>query len=408
MKELLSKNYILFTFGSLVSMLGSHIAWFAMGLLIYTETESILQFAMYCIVTTLPQIIIPLLISPYIDRYSRKKIIVFLDYLFGGLFLCFYFYLSQGRFQYSWVVGFSLLINTLDSVYSLAFYGLFPDVTPKGQMQRASVILGSLPFLADALGLPLAAWLNASMGVAVLMVINGISYLLTATMEIFIKVEEKLNAQDAVQSPVQQYVEDLRSGWQYVRQDPALWGLSTLYAVCCFAESLGVVAILPFFIDSPELNESMYANAAGIVGFVRIVGSLVLLVVIIPKRYRSTIFMVAVALSMMFGNLLLSVSYGWYVVFQASLAAFGLVSYTLRHAGVSQYVAPEKRGRFYAIFHSFIMLGLMLGYFAMGIASQYMSISYSYTILHAIALIIAVVLIIHYRKPWKQLFQAGD
>ena len=74
-KPLWTKNFTIITLGTVVSMLGNAVSGFAIGLLVLDYTGSTLLYAVFSVSYNLPKIIMPTLAGPYIDRFSRAKVI---------------------------------------------------------------------------------------------------------------------------------------------------------------------------------------------------------------------------------------------------------------------------------------------------------------------------------------------
>ena len=79
--KLWTKNFTIITLGTVVSMLGNAISGFAIGLLVLDYTQSTFLFALFMVVYNLPKIIMPLVAGPYLDRFSRAKVIYTLDFI---------------------------------------------------------------------------------------------------------------------------------------------------------------------------------------------------------------------------------------------------------------------------------------------------------------------------------------
>ena len=77
--KLWSKDFTILTLGTVVSMLGNAVAGFAIGLLVLDKTESVMLYALFMICYGLPRIVLPMVAGPYLDRFSRKRLIYTLD-----------------------------------------------------------------------------------------------------------------------------------------------------------------------------------------------------------------------------------------------------------------------------------------------------------------------------------------
>ena len=81
-----TRDFTIITLGSVVSMLGATLSSFAMDLMVLDYTGSTLLFAVYNILFMLPHALAPILIGPFLDRFSRKKTIYTLDFITAGMF----------------------------------------------------------------------------------------------------------------------------------------------------------------------------------------------------------------------------------------------------------------------------------------------------------------------------------
>ena len=81
-----TRDFTIITLGTVVSMLGSALSWFAMDLMVLDYTGSTLLFAVYGILFMLPNALAPVLIGPFLDRFSRRRTIYTLDFFTAGMF----------------------------------------------------------------------------------------------------------------------------------------------------------------------------------------------------------------------------------------------------------------------------------------------------------------------------------
>ena len=93
-EKLWNKNFTLIIAGTIVSMLGNSISGFAIALLVLDNTASTFLYALFMVIYNAPKLIIPIFAGPYLDRYSRRKMIYILDYLSAALYLMIFFLLK--------------------------------------------------------------------------------------------------------------------------------------------------------------------------------------------------------------------------------------------------------------------------------------------------------------------------
>ena len=145
--KLWTRDFSILTIGSAVSMLGNAVSGFALGLLILDYTNSTFLYSLTLVIYTLPRIVMPLLAGPYLDRFSRKKIIYTLDFISAALYLLIFALLFFNFFNYYLIIILALIIGSIDGTYIVAFDSFFPNVVEKELLESLFYIFNSLSFI---------------------------------------------------------------------------------------------------------------------------------------------------------------------------------------------------------------------------------------------------------------------
>ena len=72
-----SRNYRLYFFGQLISLSGTWLQWVAQGWLVLKMTNSAFQIGLIAAIGTLPSLIVTPLGGVIVDRFNKKKILLF-------------------------------------------------------------------------------------------------------------------------------------------------------------------------------------------------------------------------------------------------------------------------------------------------------------------------------------------
>ena len=139
-KTLWTKNFTTITLGTIVSSIGSTALNLVLSFVVFSNTESTFLFSIFSAISLIPNLLLPLLLSAYIDRIPRKPIIVFLDFLNGcTMFLFGYFILKYG-FNFNMFLTFSLIESCISSVYSISYQSLYPKFDMSQVKELAAVL----------------------------------------------------------------------------------------------------------------------------------------------------------------------------------------------------------------------------------------------------------------------------
>ncbi len=371
--SLWSRNFTIITVGSLISMLGSAVAGWAMGLLVYAETENSIAFAAFMVLYSLPRILLPLFVGPYLDRFSRRRVIYTLDFISAGIYAVLFIILYNGWFNYFAFLAGSVIIGSIDSVYNVAYESLYPNLIPKGNFRRAYSISSLLYPLSAAVMIPVAglAYTISDKGIAFLFLFNAATFLIAAIFETRIRLDE---AQISEKGSVRfsQFVSDFKEGIAYLKREKGLAVITIYFFTSMLGYGIINVLLQPYFYRmAPETIPAPFAtgvllftvvSACNTVG--RLAGGGIQYFLKYPTDKK---FLIAVCVYLSIcvldgGYLLLPNTLWWGMCLMNLLSGILAVnSYNIRIAATQSYVPDSIRGRFNGVFLMFNMLGSILG-----------------------------------------------
>lgn len=133
-----------FLFAQTVSLLGSAIVQYAIIWYITLSTSSGVMLAISTLCGFLPQIFISPFAGVWIDRYDRKKLIMFSDSVIAvsTLFLAIAFLLGH---KYTWLLFVALAIRSAGTgIQTPAVNAIIPQIVPKEQLMKINGIYSTL------------------------------------------------------------------------------------------------------------------------------------------------------------------------------------------------------------------------------------------------------------------------
>lgn len=182
-QKLWTKNFSIITIGTMISMMGYAVSNFALGIVVYNNTNSTLLYSLFMILNTLPRVLVPMVAGPFVDRYSRKNIIVNIDTIYGFLFLFFSYISYIGYFNYTFYALLGIILGTLDSFYGVAYESLYPEFISKGNFSKAYSISSLIYPIANTIMVPIAGFTYDIVGVTPLFVFNSVTFFITQAVE---------------------------------------------------------------------------------------------------------------------------------------------------------------------------------------------------------------------------------
>ena len=375
--KLWTKNFTIITVGSLISTMGNAVSNFALGLIVFNATQSTFLYSLFMIIAALPKIIIPLMIGPFVDRRSRKNIIVTIDTIYGFIFAVFAYIIYKDLYSYPLFVLLGITLGTLDSIYNVAYESLYPEFITEGNFSKAYSISSLIYPIATTIMVPVAGFAYESIGVAPLFLFNGITFFITQAIERFIVAEESHLSQRKSQSKIaSSYKEDFKEGIAYLKKERGLMSITAYFCIATMAGSITQTLYLPFFTASPDHTVTQYSMMMAVMTFGRCIGGLVHYRYRYPADKKYTISVCVYLTLSILNGMILFMPYFVMLGISLIIGILGVTSYNIRISGTQNYVPNEKRGRFNGIFMMATMAGSILGQFVGGILGEFMPIPY--------------------------------
>lgn len=186
--KLWNKDYILMLQGNAVSAIGDVLYSVAIGYWVYEKTGS---SALMGIMSSISMFMV-MFVSPFsgsiVDKCSRKAIIVGMDALRGLIMLIVGALAFTERLSVPIVLAAAFLASACSVFFSPAVSTLMLDIIPHDDMVRGQSVHSGITSFINLVGKALSGALVAFLGVPLIIVINGISYLFSAATEVFIHV----------------------------------------------------------------------------------------------------------------------------------------------------------------------------------------------------------------------------
>ncbi len=179
-------NFILFTQGTLISLIGNNILSIVLPLYIYDTTGSAKLMGIITIATVLPK----LLTFPFAgfigDNYNRKHTMIILDVLAFMINMIMCFYIGRDN-EFIFIVIFSVSSSIIGTIFSSSTAGMLGDVVEKDDMNRLVAISQGLVNIATLISPVLGTILFGSFGIITIFIVNAVTFLFSAVSELFIR-----------------------------------------------------------------------------------------------------------------------------------------------------------------------------------------------------------------------------
>lgn len=371
-QKLWTKNFTIITLGTAVSLFGNVISGFATGLLVLDYTGSVLLFAVYMILFDLPRVVMPQIIGPILDKFSRRKMIYTLDFLSAAIYGVFGLILLKGEINYALLTIGCAMLGIISSIYTVAYDSFYPLLITEGNMGKAYSISSTMESLLMIVT-PLSAYLYHTIGIAPLFFIDCASYFIAAVFETQIRVKEEYVIEKGQKFGLSQYKETFKEGMDYLKLEPGLMAVACYFMFSSFSGGANMIIGLPYYRGAYGIKGEYIFM---IVGAGMMIGRMLAGVFhyrhkIKSERKFNIAFVVYLTIAV-FGGTYLYTPIPCMVAMTFIMGVFGMTSYNIRISSTQSYVPHEKKGRFNGTFQMMSTFGMLAGELLAGAMADHM------------------------------------
>ncbi|WP_427340884.1 MFS transporter [Caloranaerobacter sp. DY30410] len=350
-----NKNFRLLWISQVISNIGDWLNAIAIPLLVLRLTNSPIAVSFYMVSRFIPNILFSSVTGILVDKFNRKKIMIFSDL---GRFCIFLLYpYTTNVYQ---VYGLAFLATIFTLLFEPAKSATIPNIVEEDKLLEANSISSSTASLMRLLGTAVGGILITTLDLKVTFYINSITFIISALTVFFIRVSDN-KMSSSTEKERDSISGQLKQGFSAILSDKLL---STLI----FMDALSIVGygflnvLLPIFAIKVLTNsESAYGFIMSFFSSGLFIGSL-LMNKISQKKSLPILWCIGLTLSgitQIFFGLSYSIIIAAVFIFMTGFGdAIQIVSYsTIRH----KIVPDNLRGRVFSIAEGINSGALLIG-----------------------------------------------
>ncbi|MDY7229481.1 MFS transporter [Hyalangium rubrum] len=275
------KVAVLIWLGQVLSLLGSGLTSFALGVWTYETSGGVTRFALIMLCASLPAILLGPVAGALVDRWNRRWVILLSDMTSGLMTLVLAALHFTGQLQ-PWHAYFTTAVVSMASAFQQpAFSVLVSTIVPAQHLGRANGVV-QLGLAFSQLAAPLAsASLLAMVGLEGILVIDAATFLLGILPLLLLRIPVQYLVSPSQERPPP-LATSVREGGAYLRASPGLLILLGLLATTNFFTGAVEVLVTPLVLSLANVTTLATITTAGGLGMVA--GSVAMSVWGGPKR----------------------------------------------------------------------------------------------------------------------------
>ncbi|ADL53605.1 MFS transporter [Clostridium cellulovorans] len=256
--------------GQVVSIIGTGLTGFVLGLQVYQKTGSVTQYTLIAMFTVLPGIVISPFSGVLVDRYDRKKVMIFSNLIasISIFFIVVMFYM--GDFKVS-IIYLSMAICSVCSAFQVAAYtASISLLVPKKHLVRANGMVQIGDGVSKLIAPLLAGFLSAKVDIWAVIIIDFITFLI-AILSCLVAEVPLLEKKDSLKKKDKTFLMDASVGWNYIKERPGLVMLLFFFSIINYFVTTVTILATPLALSFT--TPAVLGAVLSIAGFGMIVGS---------------------------------------------------------------------------------------------------------------------------------------
>ena len=213
-----NRNFRNLLAGQFISELGNWFNFIAgLGLVRLVSEASPTAAGLFFLARLLPFALMSPIAGTFVDRFSRRSVMIATDLLRSVLALSFLLVTNADNLWIAYLA--TVLLHTFGAFFDGAKNASAPNLVGKEGLLAATALLFSTRFLLMAVGSALGGWAAAIFGYKAAFIINAASFLISA-FSVWLIPEEATRDQDTAdrmsgKAPRESFVTELREGFSY-------------------------------------------------------------------------------------------------------------------------------------------------------------------------------------------------
>lgn len=394
-EKLYHKNFNILVLGQIISLFGSSIQRFALSLYLLDLTGSAGIFATILAISMIPVVLIAPIAGMLADRGNKKRLMVILDVTSGVLLIGYLVLKVQGGNQTIIIAVLMVLLSTISTIYQPVVNTCIPLLVHENHLIRANAIIQQVASLSNFLGPILAGVLYGAFGITGVVVINMVSFLFSAGIELLLDIPERDKTKEEIskvedshlsgthlnekESFIQIFKQDMRESFHYLRIENKI-----IFRMLLFSGFYNLFLVPVFSVVAPYLikitlglSSEVYGVTEGCIALGMILGGLIIAwkpAKFHIKRVHRLLYITSVSMFIMAATVLLFASgklsaIGSAIFFAlAGMLIMGIlgVANVLSAAYLYSEVEATKLGKILAYGSAFATLCIPLGQILFG------------------------------------------
>ncbi len=273
--RLFNKDFILLCQGTLFSTFGAVLYSAAIAYWVYGETSSTTLMGILSGITFFVRVFAGPIGGSLTDYLRRRNVLVCTDLVRGIVFVFLGILALKGKMSVAMVVAAALVSGVCSSLFDPASTSLVPEILEENVLIKGQSLLSGSSTISNLIGTALSGMLIVKFGAPILILFNGICYVVSALSERFIGDYPSHKEQGSGAGSI---IRDMKEGFAFMKNDRGLMklGLITILSNLLIA---GFFNLLLPYSQQNGMSTEQYGYLGAFISAGSLIGTLLLTVI---------------------------------------------------------------------------------------------------------------------------------
>jgi MFS transporter, DHA3 family, macrolide efflux protein len=343
-EKLWTPNFLILWQGQFVSVLGDVVYSIALGFWVLAVTGSTALMGTLMAASTLPSVLISPFAGVIVDRTNRKKLLILMDIIRGATIVFLAIAAYKGFISIWMVFAAGIILGVCGAFFSPAVSSSIPDIVPSSRLMGANSMMGIIQSGSNIIGSSAGGFLFQLLGAPFLFLFNGISFIFSAILNLFIKIP------DIKKKTEQHFFADMKDGYKFIWEFRGLRHMLMIISILNFLTSVAIILFLPLFQKTESLGAGRYGlGMAFFTGGMLIAMVLTSIIKVAPAKRLEIFMFSAVFSSICFSVTALTNSFPLMCVVIFTGGFFMATINVFIHSTIQLTVPQEMRGKVFSL-----------------------------------------------------------
>ncbi|WP_046227796.1 MFS transporter [Paenibacillus dauci] len=247
-----SYNIIFYLLSRFASLSGTSIYNFAISFYVLHITGSGLGFALTLALGTIPAILCGPISGVISDRVDRKKLVIYMDVLSGLIIFTMLAASMLDQLSLMYIYITTVLLAICHTFFDTSIGASISNIVKVESLPRINSWNEMVTSLTNMIGPFLGGFVFALIDIRIFLLINGISFILSAILTKFVDFKFNLPPTEehhTQKSPTNNFIDELKESFTYIKTEKWLKVLVVFFMFINFFMIFGITVPIPFIVN---------------------------------------------------------------------------------------------------------------------------------------------------------------